>query len=102
MAATWHHRCVSSTLRSTCAACGPIEVPIPDTELLLDLDAATSDARNTVMFDCPQCSLAGSSQVDERGVRLLMAAGIQIAVSPTRSREIRAGHTPSARGADRG
>ena len=102
MAAAWHHRYVSSTLRSTCAACGPVEVPIPDAELLLELDAVTSDARNTVVFDCPQCSLAGSSQVDERGVRLLMAAGIRVAVSPTRSRELRAGQTPSAGGADRG
>jgi hypothetical protein len=89
-------------LRSTCAACGPVEVPIADAELLLDLDAVSSDARDTVMFDCPQCSLAGSSQVDERGVRLLMAAGIRVAVSPARSREIRAGEMPSARGADRG
>ena len=85
---------MSTSIRSTCTACGPIEVPIAAAELMLDPDAVTGDARNMVVFDCPQCSLPGNKQVDERAVRLLLAAGVEVVVSPRRSGEVPAGQAP--------
>jgi hypothetical protein len=71
-----------------------VEVPAAETRLLLDFDTATGDSRNVVTFECPRCARNGSDQVDERGVRLLLAAGVQVVV-PERGGEVPAGHGPA-------
>lgn len=74
--------------------CGPVEVPAAETRLLLDFDTAAGDSRNVVTFECPRCGRSGSNQVDERGVRLLLAAGVQVLV-PEHGGEVPAGHGSS-------
>jgi hypothetical protein len=78
--ARWHTRRVPSTIRTTCVACGTVELPVTDGRLVLSLHR--DDARNIVEFTCPRCGLAGSQRVDERGTRLLAAAGIEV-VAPS-------------------
>jgi hypothetical protein len=40
------------------------------------------DVANVVDFTCPRCGIAGSQSVDERGTRLLAAAGIAVVAAP--------------------
>lgn len=76
----WHTRYVPSTIRATCVACGTIEIPVSDGRLVVSMHG--DDVANVVEFMCPRCGLAGSQSVDERGTRLLAAAGIEVVASP--------------------
>jgi hypothetical protein len=78
--ARWHTRRVPSTIRTTCVACGTVELPVTGGQLVLSLHL--DDARNIVEFTCPRCGLAGSQRVDERGTRLLVTAGIGVVAPP--------------------
>jgi hypothetical protein len=67
---------VASTIRIDCPTCGTTEVPVAAARLLLDLRAETGG--NVVEYTCPRCHQLGHHPVDERGTRLLTAAGITV------------------------
>jgi hypothetical protein len=76
----WHTRYVPSMIRATCVACGTIEIPVTDGRLVVAMHI--DDVANVVDFTCPRCGIAGSQSVDERGTRLLAAAGIAVVAAP--------------------
>lgn len=51
--------------------------------LLLDVSPGTIG--NVVEFSCPRCHRSGRHSVDERGTRLLTAAGITVAYPDPKS-----------------
>jgi RNase P subunit RPR2 len=67
---------VSTAVRSSCASCGTIEVPIGRARLIVALHG--DDRRNQVEFDCPSCGSACREHVGERATRLLTRAGITV------------------------
>lgn len=60
-------------------------------ELVIMVDDSRDGAGNVVEFSCPVCSLRGSTPIDERGTRLLAAAGIQVTMAPRPDLEAPAG-----------
>ena len=75
--ATCHTRYVTSTIRTTCVACGTVDIPVAAAQLVLDPHA--DDPRNRLEFHCPSCRAPRSELVGERATRLLSNAGITIA-----------------------
>lgn len=67
-----------STIRTGCARCGTVEVPIDGARLVAP---AVRDHGGLVEFTCPRCGQPGSHRVDARGERLLIRAGITLVVS---------------------
>jgi hypothetical protein len=59
-----------------------VDVPIGATRLVLALEGP--DTRNTLLFDCPDCSATTSQRITERGTRLLSSAGVLL-VAPDAS-----------------
>jgi hypothetical protein len=53
-----------------------------DAELLVGVAGADGAAPNLVTFSCPTCSLRNSQPLDERGTRLLTAAGVRVVLNP--------------------
>jgi hypothetical protein len=68
---------VARTIRTTCVACGTVDIPIASARLLLGLDA--DDRHNRLEFHCPGCCSTRSESVGERATRLLSSAGITVA-----------------------
>jgi hypothetical protein len=68
---------VARTIRTTCVACGTVDIPVASARLVLELDAA--DRHNRLEFHCPGCDTARSERVGERATRLLSSAGITVA-----------------------
>jgi transposase-like protein len=68
---------VTSTIRTTCAACGTVDIPVASAQLVLESDAG--DTRNRLEFRCPTCHAPRSELVGERATRLLSNAGITVA-----------------------
>jgi hypothetical protein len=54
-----------------------------------------------VRFQCPKCLLGCTDTVNERGARLLLAAGMRVVVPTTRTAEVPAGYAPYADGTER-
>lgn len=79
---------VSTTIRTSCAACGPVEVEVLDAQLLLGV--APDKTSNRVEFTCPRCAQRRSHEVGERATRLLAGAGVGLAVAVTPPASIRA------------
>jgi hypothetical protein len=53
-----------------------------DAELLIVMRSPDEAASNMVVFACPTCSLRNLHPLDERGTRLLTAAGIRVVLGP--------------------
>lgn len=81
-------------IRTTCVACGTVEVPLTSARLVLELDA--DDGRNRLEFQCPGCGGTRTERVGERARRLLSSAGITVAAPPASAHERTAG-TPYER-----
>lgn len=75
-AVTCHTRFVARTIRTTCIACGNVEIPVESAQLVLESDA--DDPRNRLEFHCPRCRKLRSEAVGERATRLLSNAGITL------------------------
>jgi hypothetical protein len=67
---------MSCSVRTVCALCGTVDVPLAAARLSLTVRG--EDLRNALWFTCPKCGLNVSQPVDERGTRLLSAAGITV------------------------
>ncbi|HEU5005482.1 MAG TPA: hypothetical protein VFT67_00840 [Jatrophihabitantaceae bacterium] len=67
---------MASTIRTDCTSCGTVDVSVTAGRLLLGTAPGVS---NVVEFTCPNCRQVGRHAVDERGTRLLSAAGITLA-----------------------
>jgi hypothetical protein len=53
-----------------------------DAELLVVVDSSDGIAPNVVAFSCPTCALRNLRPIDERGTRLLTAAGVRVVLNP--------------------
>ena len=70
---------MARTIRTTCVACGTVDIPVASARLVLELDA--EDQHNRLEFHCSGCDTARSERVGERATRLLSNAGITVAAS---------------------
>jgi hypothetical protein len=77
MAAEWNTGRVAALVRTTCVACGPVEVRAAEVRLMQGLNAK---AASVIEFDCPTCGQHHREPTTERGTRLLIAAGVAVVV----------------------
>ncbi|HET7902661.1 MAG TPA: hypothetical protein VFL59_15870 [Candidatus Nanopelagicales bacterium] len=65
---------VIASVRVDCARCGSVELPVHDVRLV----GAVSTEPARAEFVCPRCATPGSVVLDERAVRLLLAADVTL------------------------
>lgn len=65
---------MTASLRVECVRCGAVEVPMESARLVPGTDGGATRAE----FRCSQCGIPGSIEVDDRAVRLLLAADIPL------------------------
>src|SRR5664279_5521753 len=70
---------MAAALRITCSLCGDAEVSFSAARLLVSVD--TGEMSNTLEFDCPECGHTEHRWLDEFSARLLLTAGIDVAVA---------------------
>lgn len=66
-----------TTIKTTCTACGDVELAADD--ILLEL--APMDAAGRYLFECPFCELSQHRPANERVVAILLAIGVTYFVS---------------------